>query len=354
MEIAESKRLFYVGCTRACKRMVISGTAPSKDIDTGFETDNWMNWLHSAHNLPVGDDLSSSEQALFKYDVFEDAIDGDSDFSPEKWRLALSDVKVSPAMDEPSFKEILTPLRKSSLFLPPQSLSPSQITDYLECPASFYYRKTSGASEINSSSGKGDGAEYGTFAHGILASIDFLNPDSWRDTVEKSVVHDIPQRFNERILSELSTFGKSDLYYRLKNAGKMAREDSFAFIHDDVLIRGTADLIFRKGEDVFVVDFKTDKNVHEPSGERLDGYRLQLGIYALAYSRAKYLTPGLLSLYYLANGKTVDYKCNSSFLDSVSSVVSEVIKAISQGVFVPRKCGKCAYCLFAGICDVGD
>jgi ATP-dependent helicase/nuclease subunit A len=50
----------------------------------------------------------------------------------------------------------------------------------------------------------------------------------------------------------------------------------------DTLVEGVADCVFEEEDGYVVVDFKTD----QPSGEKLERYRRQVGLYAEAVARA--------------------------------------------------------------------
>ncbi|MCA0435648.1 MAG: ATP-dependent helicase [Actinobacteria bacterium] len=71
-----------------------------------------------------------------------------------------------------------------------------------------------------------------------------------------------------------------------------------------VAIRGRIDAVFRDGEGVVVVDWKTGR---PPTGERARAAAVQLAVYRLAYSRLRNLPPQRVraAFYYVGTGQTV-------------------------------------------------
>ncbi len=76
-----------------------------------------------------------------------------------------------------------------------------------------------------------------------------------------------------------------DVFHRARAAdrhGTLLRETPITMTVDDGLVEGVADCVFEEDEGYLVVDFKTDR----PSGERLERYQRQVGLYADAVRQA--------------------------------------------------------------------
>ncbi|GAG33552.1 unnamed protein product, partial [marine sediment metagenome] len=157
-KIAESKRLFYVGCTRAEDFLIISGGTPSKEPDTMFEKDNWMGWLHAALGLtPEGDPAGDCPEELFEYRRITEEQTFDAVSMIDYWANVITEEKPAPVMDAEIEKIIKQP-EHVPVHAKPEHLSPTQIMDYLECPALYLYKYVYNLKGRRSA---GDGGGYG-------------------------------------------------------------------------------------------------------------------------------------------------------------------------------------------------
>ena len=94
-------------------------------------------------------------------------------------------------------------------------------------------------------------------------------------------------------------FEQSELARRMAAAGHVEREFAFSMELDGVILRGQIDVWFEHGGQLVVVDYKTDRLDPDEEPERLDPYRLQLHLYALALERLTGRLPREALLHFL-------------------------------------------------------
>ncbi|MBN1295103.1 MAG: UvrD-helicase domain-containing protein [Candidatus Latescibacteria bacterium] len=353
-DIAESKRLFYVGCTRAEDRLIITGTTPPKKLDDTFGNDNWMSWLHVALSITSEGGLTpESPGQLFEY--YRQEVGG---IIPDERESGTVESVISDTYSEP--KEIhlhipdylLNPIPEIKLSGKPETLSPTQVMMYRECPACYLYQNIYGISgnKLGNYEG-GMGIEYGNLAHAILQNWDFSSDIRSLTLVDNLAHRNIPENLRATLKKSLRHFTTTAIYEKISTANELHREESFVFIHDDVLFRGTIDLLLKTGNEYIIVDYKTDKVDQNSVDKAINRYKIQLGIYALALHRAKYIIPSQLLIYFITPAITAEIPCSEDFLAEMAESLTETINGIDSGNFAPDESEKCKVCPFTGLCQ---
>ncbi|MFC1651369.1 UvrD-helicase domain-containing protein [Candidatus Latescibacterota bacterium] len=173
--IAESKRLFYVACTRAEDRLIISGGPPPKDSDDLYEKDNWMSWLHTALSVSHDGDISESNTDLFLYNRICENSSVEARSVTAYWNELLEtpgEKPVKQTVNDYPLETLTAPVKSVPISGVPFHISPNQIIDYIVCPALYLYKHVHGLnlrqSESSTHKSGGMGAAYGSFAHKVL------------------------------------------------------------------------------------------------------------------------------------------------------------------------------------------
>ncbi len=345
--IAESKRLFYVACTRAEDILVITGGPPPKEPDDRFETDNWMGWLYSALDIdrehgPMNDET----RGLFSFSRIEGGA-GPAETASAFWRPFVD----GPADTGDSLPDLPAGLVPSPLEISgkPATLSPTQVMDYLACPARYLlnrlYRLSASSDRM--------GERYGELAHHALEKWDYHDRAALVGNVDRFAGHSIPADLHGRLRESLAAFASSDLAREVAGSDEIRREERFGFIEEDVLVRGAIDLVARTPDGWIVVDFKTNHVAPENVPAEAERYLIQLGLYALALHRAEDIVPARLAVHFLALGITHSFPCDRDVIDGVAYTLHEVIAAMDAGDFKPRPSWECERCPGKKVCGVG-
>ncbi len=348
--LAESKRLFYVACTRAENRLIITGGRPSKNADPKFEKDNWMGWLFDAFEISrESDEPLVINGNVCSWRFYKDTECGSRVDLTENWKHVLAN---EPGDAIPGRID-LSPVEIRPLFFSgkPDTLSPTQAEDYLACPA-LYARQRAGNFETAMAGGhsSGFGALYGDLAHHALELWDYRSPDRLIASVDMLAGRNIPDRDRQSLRDCFRSFAASGLCRMLAEADVLRREERFAFILEGTLVRGKMDLLALIGDRWVIVDYKTHDISPEAAPEQAERHRFQTGIYALALHRAEHVIPDRLIIHFLTPGISCETPCDLNFVNDVQKKLIRMIERMEQGDFSPRPSERCGGCPHVNFC----
>ncbi len=141
----------------------------------------------------------------------------------------------------------------------------------------------------------------------VHAALQVLPWDADDATIEalaraQAVVEAIPDEA-EAIASLLHRALETKVAARARGARRSLREVPFAFTDGSVTLEGFIDLIIETEDGLEIVDWKTDSVAESEVPQRLDGYKLQAGLYVLGLEAAThrkvtgvtyvFVTPGI-------------------------------------------------------------
>lgn len=145
------------------------------------------------------------------------------------------------------------------------------------------------------------GAEYGTIMHSVMQHIDIrgdLSMEGLKAQLKRLVLEEkiLPEHAEIIDLKGVQGFFASDIGKRMLAADKIRRELPFSVMlqakrfypemkneEENIFVQGIIDVIFDEGDEMVLVDYKTD---HSYNGAELtEKYALQLNIYAEAIEK---------------------------------------------------------------------
>lgn len=293
----EADRLLYVALTRAEQHVLVSWTRSERPAS------KWPMKLERAWNLtppaqPNQPEIQGSMRVTFQA--------GPPPGMPREEMPVAAMAAV----------ENLAPLAAASIALP--VLSATALSRFPDCPRRFYYSQVLGWSPLRG--GTGGQAEFGSEVHALLAGSDEEPPSPRAEEI-------------------LLAFQESELARQLREAQRVEREFAFLVQMGDRLIRGQIDLWFQSSGQVVLVDYKTG----EASEERLNAYRLQIQIYALALQQMLGRLPDRAELVFVEAGETIAVNLSSA-TQQVREVLAEEQEAEREGRFELRPGDRCFTC----------
>lgn len=241
-------------------------------------------------------------------------------------------------------------------------LSPSRLSDFINCPQLYKYRVIDRLPEPLSLD-----AERGTLVHDILEEIfNFPQPER---TIDQAL-EILPSKWeiqqeSKPELRELITSQKEWLdrvIALLKNYFSLEDPRSFESTYRELHVESTlSDLIYLHGYvdrldiaptgEVRIVDYKTGK-APKPGWEEKAFFQLQ--IYALLYWRNENVIPKLLQLIYLGDSQILKSAPTEAELQrterKVLNLADEINRAMSEDKWSTKPSRLCDWCYFKTIC----
>ena len=300
-EDAEERRLFYVAMTRACDRLILSGTADPEKPAQPRPGGPPLDWIWPAIVPALGD----GER------VVHSAFEGRSTrvltrlvspltMPPEA--LAARARSGTPGTALPAKPKVVP--APSAGRPAPQRLSYTALGQYAKCPYRFYLQRNLRLPPVAPPPpppGAPEGAApaldprvRGVIAHRLLEDLDFARPAAPPPDAVHAIAAESAAELGdaevEDIRAIVAAFGASPLCARIAAAGTVRREAAFSFPLDPAggaLVTGVVDVLARADDgSVLVVDYKSDRlDGAEPAAVVERDYATQRIVYALAALR---------------------------------------------------------------------
>jgi DNA helicase-2/ATP-dependent DNA helicase PcrA len=322
--IAEERRLFYVGMTRAREELVLTWAQ-----DYGGRRAKVSRFVAEALDLPPATPLEAIRPAVLEQ---------------------LARHQASPTTPAP-------PQARPQLGERPLTLSYGQINDYLDCPARYHY-----AHVVRIPTPASHQMAYGRALHAAVQayhrrqlagktmaldelhaaldanweSVGFLTRE--HEEARRAAAHDAIDRFWAEQQRDPA------------RPTAVEREFTVAFGRDR--LRGRYDRVDRdEGGRVVITDYKSSDVRDLPTANRRARESLQLSIYALAHEAESGALPDELALHFLESGIVGRAEPTERRLEKAQEQLSTAAEGIRGRRFAatpgPMRCG---YCPFREIC----
>jgi len=326
IHLQEERRLFYVGMTRARRRLYLTGSR-----DTGGAREKKVSpFVLEALNLPLH------------------AIHAVKSFPLETLRLeGPSKEEAAPPPAEP----IPTRLQAA-----PLSLTYYQMDDYLTCPLKYKYSHILKVPIYQHHT-----VHYGTTMHQVVAA--YLTAKINGQTLPVETLTDLFERrwkgegFLSRQHEEQRLAEGIEALRRFHEKEEMAThlpayvEKEFSFLYEAIRINGRWDRIDETDDGGVVIDYKTSEILDQKTAHKKARENRQLTLYAWAYRERFGHLPHQTELRFLTSGWVGVAVQGEKEIGKLQEKISEVVTGLTNEDFSARPTYMaCQYCAYQEIC----
>lgn len=129
----------------------------------------------------------------------------------------------------------------------------------------------------------GDGTAFGSAFHRVMERLDLRRPLPERLAAEASRAADYWGLENsDELIRLVQKTLEHPLLLRARRAGRLFKELPFSYKFESLLVEGVVDLLFQEGEELVIVDYKTDAGGEAELERRWTDYKYQGCVYAAA------------------------------------------------------------------------
>ncbi len=303
----EEMRLLYVALTRAREKLIITGIDRNfkksiKDKESLLQISNnkitkeiskkaksYLDWIETVN---LCDNKMKDIIDVYEYSIDDKFIDREKE--QEKVEFKIKERKINPEIDRILTwkypQEELTKIEgKSSV----SKLAKNDFTEELQMKKPKFLEPVLKLTK----------AEIGTTVHLVMQKLDFMQDytiekieDLLEELVQKQI---ITEKQKESVPKEkILNFAKSPLYYKIRNAKQVFREQPFYInipakeiygndVEESILVQGIIDLYFiDEKENIILVDYKTDYVPQSQELSLIEKYEAQLSLYKRALEQA--------------------------------------------------------------------
>ena len=331
LDVAESKRVFYVACTRAQRGLILAGSIEAVGKRTEGSAADWV--LDAAER--AGADLAGTMavRVLAAEDVPESADSiPDTDHSESEARA-----------------EIAVPrLPAAGPITPPREVSYTALALYDRCAYRFFAERMLrvGSLEVR---GEQDPKAFGSTLHAALELVARGEVIDSERLGGLAASHGLPANSVERLVKAREAVGTSGLEPLLVRGRP---EMPFAVAVEGGVVRGTMDLVVIDGDRATVLDYKTGLT-WDATGAR---YSAQAEVYALALLEAGLAAVEVRFVHVEAGCEVVAYSFTAADRARIMAQVVGTLASMASGEFPSLKAYDyvlCADCpVSGGLCRV--
>ncbi len=365
-QVAEAKRLFYVGVTRAIDNLFITGTV----IDDKFEKNSFLDFASKGLNLDLQNEEFTIKSSLqFMADSSNDFKITDHPFETK--------VKINTQLHGIEHKRIEKPkvnpyaeikIDKITDHEKNEIVSATKIAIFKQCPTKYYLTYELGYTElfkltktfINEYDFKykedDELSIYADIRGQIIHKI--LEEETDARQLEKKVKEEV-EKFTNRIaenkdeltlaiINDVKTYLQSETYRQINRYKTFQNEYEVYSKEGDYYVYGIIDKLIFDGNRLLIIDYKTDRVKESDIKRKAEHYIPQLKFYAYVLSR-KFRDIGKIEvelIFIKHPDKSVNFTFDNNEIQIFGKEIKEIVGLIRKGSFV-KNLNHCSQCHFA-------
>lgn len=325
--LEESKRLFYVACTRAKRDLLFVGRGGESTCDNLKEAKTFFDFLTKLQP----DNSIIHYTSLFDIPSAQHAVAGPL-FETLETPLSTASIPISAPPLPPSPEPLL-------------HISASQIEKLLCCVKQFQLAKLTTLLPIPTPEGiVSFGPTIGSLVHDLIFKLNHQPGVSIYDVLSKShyTLDDTEKAF---VLDQLEGYVSHTLY--TQTPIEVFHEHPFSLHVGKLIIEGRYDTLYRDDKGWVIVDYKTDAIRECDIEHTQEHYLTQLKLYALAVrSRFKTREPLRGTLYFTRLSSAITVTFSPEELDTLEQTLAHIpvpLSSLKATRPTPSTCSMCSY-----------
>ena len=337
---AERLRLYYVAMTRAIDRLIVSGAI---DPDRQQDRETPIGWVLGRLGLDGEIDAGELERGDARFVVNVDRwapqpVVSEEPLADDAGQLALFAELPTKPMPRGYRLPELPPLPAPPLHRV-RRLSYSALALFERCSYRYYVERVAGLREERGTVPGAHGlkaTEIGDAVHRLLEIVDLRAPTAPDLEIVRGWYPAVTDEELARIAAFVASYCESELAARITTLDGVEPERPFAFEHDEVLLHGRLDVLWREGDRALVLDYKTNTLAEGTPEEIVEAdYALQRLVYALACFRAGAEQVEVVYHFLERPDAVVATTFERIELPALEAELSAAIAQINAGEFVP-------------------
>ncbi|CAL1151129.1 unnamed protein product [Cladocopium goreaui] len=333
-EADEQVRLFYVACTRAADKLILSSCLdPAEKLD-GV----WLQRLAETFDLATGDPLNGPrERRLMRVVPPPAPVLQPKSKTRRSLGKALEAVSTNAAAREPAL-------------VAPIVVAPDEVTDFSVSRLSGRLHRAEDAEPFprpdpDTEAGQVDPRRLGTLVHAVIERLS-LQPDrseieDWVATLTPRHLRRMPAEGAAEANKLVRAFVATPTWQAMREARRMEREVEFVLRWapggvEPATLRGYLDAVYQDASgDWHVVDYKTNQTTAAGVPKLAKQYELQMMVYAHAVEASLGVRPESLSLLFLKPGVehaiAWDDETRQRSVETINAAINEARSATLGG-----------------------
>ena len=325
--LEESKRLFYVACTRAKQDLLFVGRGAESDCDSLKEAKSFFDFLTKLRS----DNSIATYNSLFDIPSAQHSVAGPLVDTLEETSTTKGVKTPPPALSTPSDQLL--------------HISASQVEKLLVCSKQFTLSKLTTLLPMPTPEGVVSyGPTIGSLVHDLIFKLN-QNPSLSYSDILSSTHHKLDENERSFIQSQLEQYVSHSLFTHTPL--EEFHEPPFSLHVGNLIIEGRYDSLYR-GENVWIiVEYKTEAIRDSDLETTKDYYSAQLKLYALAV-RSRFKTTDSIrgTLYFTRLAQAVMVDFTQSDLDVLEQTLQDIpvpLSTLTHSAPPISTCKMCSY-----------
>ena len=341
--VAEKKRLFYVGATRAEDRLILSGTLP----DSGNPR-QMLEWLHTHLGITEENDLL---RLPVEQNVYTNGSATGQSFQLQIpiSRTLAGTTDTDAASDETmpvEFPEDLPSALQPTVV--PAAFSVSELANYARCPLRYRLQNVLRIPSIKQPEPDSDEDEMSAAIRSVLRQIRRLSDVQDLDTLIRQACENFSEvaDVETELRKHINSFLDSELGQTALSALETRTSQRIYADVDGHVLDGRVDRLFRDETGHWqAIIYETDEV------QPLEVYSPEMELYSLLVHRCYPEAPTVkLSIFFTGHGQCEHRHFSAAELAEAAGKWREKISALQQGVY-EKNLNHCSFCPYADADD---